>query len=152
MRDWSKTLRHASFRGVSFWVEADDFAGGKRIARHEYAGGRRTYLEEMGLATAGYEVTAYLLGDAADVQAKQLAAACLASGPGRLVLPIDGGQMAYIEQFRRLRERDRMGYVAFGFSAVPLSNEAGASISVANVVIAVSTGIAAAARSFARLF
>lgn len=152
MRDWTKTLRRASYRGASFWVEDDVFTGGKRVALHEYAGGRYTYLEEMGLATSGYEVTAYLVGDRSDAQAARLAQAALAAGPGRLVLPIDSGQLAYVVDFQRRRSRDQAGYIAFSFMAIPIGNEAGAVLGVADMMAAVLGGIAAAAAAFGAFF
>lgn len=152
MRDWAKTLRRASFRGVDFWVEAEDYSGGKRLARHEYAGGRRTLLEEMGLATSAFDVTAYLIGDASDLQAHRLTQAAQAAGPGRLVLPMDGGRLAYVENFRRTRFRDRAGFIAFEFTAIPYSNETGGSLGVGDLSAAVLDGISAAARGFGPFF
>lgn len=152
MRDWEKTLRRASYRGVSFWVDAEDYNSGKRLAIHEYAGGRQSYIEEMGLKTSNIEVTAYLIGDAADIESLSLQAACQAAGPGMLVLPVDGMLMAYVEDFRRMREKDRAGYIAFSFRAVPMNNETGASIGIADVTSAVSTSFDSASVSFAGLF
>lgn len=152
MRDWAKTLRRASFRGVDFWVEAEDYSGGKRLARHEYAGGRHTFLEEMGLATSAFEVTAYLIGDASDLQARWLTQAAQAAGPGRLVLPMDGGQLAYVEDFRRSRMRDRAGFIAFDFTAIPFSSAAGASLGAGDLAAAVLTGLSAASRGFGLFF
>ncbi len=152
MRDWGSALRRASFRGVSFWVEYDDLSGGKRLARHEYAGGRRTRMEEMGLKTPSFSVTAYLLGDASDVSASLLSSACLAAGPGRLVLPMDAGQLAYVEDFHRSRERDRRGYVAFEFTAIPASGEVLPSLSLADVDTTFLTALSVAASAFGRLF
>ncbi|MBB4952767.1 prophage DNA circulation protein [Agrobacterium vitis] len=152
MRNWATTLRPASFRGVRFWVESEDFAGGKRMARHEYAGGRITYLEEMGLRTSSYGVTAYLLGDASDVTANLLATACLAPGPGLLVLPMDAPRLCYVEDFTRSRSRDRRGYVAFNFTATPLSNEVLPVLGLADVALSVATGLLAASAAMRRLF
>lgn len=152
MRNWAATLRKASFRGVSFFVESDDFAGGKRIARHEYAGGRFTYLEEMGLATSSIDVTAYLLGDDCDTAARRLIDACQAAGPGRLVLPVDAGKLVHVENFSRVHERDRRGYIAFGFTAVPVGNQPGAVLGVGDVAQVFGGGIAAAARAFGGMF
>ncbi|NGO64192.1 hypothetical protein G6N76_10935 [Rhizobium daejeonense] len=152
MRDWAKTLRRASYRGVPFWVDMDEFSGGKRLARHEYAGGRTTYLEEMGLATPAYDVTAYLVGDLSDVQAKALEAACNAAGPGRLVLPMDGGQLAYVEGFRRSRFKDQRGYIAFAFTAIPAGNMPGAILGVGDVTAAVLGTLSLAAAAFGGFF
>ncbi|MGO7565260.1 DNA circularization N-terminal domain-containing protein, partial [Rhizobium johnstonii] len=57
MRNWQKTLRPASYRGVSFLVDYDDLSGGKRLALHEYDGGRSTTVEELGLRTSVFDVT-----------------------------------------------------------------------------------------------
>lgn len=152
MRDWGSTLRRASFRGVSFWVDHEDLSGGKRLARHEYAGGRRTRMEEMGLKTPSFGVTAYLLGDASDVSSALLSAACLADGPGRLVLPMDAGQLAYVEDFHRSRERDSRGYVAFEFTVVPAGGEVLPSLSLADVDTAFFGAFSVAASAFGRLF
>ncbi|WLR92945.1 DNA circularization N-terminal domain-containing protein [Shinella zoogloeoides] len=152
MRDWTKTLRRASFRGVSFWVEAEDLAGGKRLARHEYAGGRTTYLEEMGLATPDFSVTAYLVGDDSDARAILLTQAAQTPGPGRLVLPMDRGQMAYVEGFRRSRSRDRAGYIAFDFTAIPLSTSGGSMLGVADMTTAVLSNLSGASAGFGGFF
>lgn len=152
MKDWAARLRKASFRGVDFWVDAEDFSAGKRIARHEYASGRYTYLEEMGLATAAYDVTAYLIGDDSDSASQSLTSACLAAGPGRLVLPIDAGQLAYIEGFRRSRVRDRRGYIAFDFTAIPFSGQPGGALGVGDLNALVASGLGPAAGVFASIF
>lgn len=133
MRNWAATLRKASFRGVSFFVDVDEFSGAKRIAKHEYAGGRDYYLEEMGHAVPAINVTAYLLGDQSDAQALSLQRACLAAGPGRLILPIDSGRLARIESFSRVRERDRRGYIAFSFTAIPESNQPGGTLGLGDI-------------------
>ncbi|MFK0336777.1 DNA circularization N-terminal domain-containing protein [Agrobacterium deltaense] len=152
MRDWASTLRPASFRGVRFWVDYEELTGGKRLARHEFAGGRRTKMEEMGLKTPSFSVTAYLLGDASDVEAAALSTACNAAGPGRLVLPIDAGQLAYIEDFRRSRERSRRGWISFEFTVVPASGEILQSLGIVNVDTSFAGLLSVAASAFGRMF
>lgn len=144
MRNWAATLRKASFRGVDFYVDVDDFGGGKRIARHEYAGGLNYYLEEMGHAIPAINVTAYLLGDVSDAQALNLQRACLAAGPGRLVLPIDSGRLARVENFSRVREKDRAGFIAFGFTAIPEAIQPGLVLGLGNIRSILSGAVAQA--------
>lgn len=141
MRDWPKTLRRASYRGVPFWVEFDELSGGKRLALHEYAGGRQTVVEELGLMTSAFDVTMYVVSDEADTEAKSLTTAFLADGPGYLILPIDGGMMATAHSFRRAREKNRNGYIGFDVTFIPFSNEGGASLSIANVNVAATLNI-----------
>lgn len=152
MRDWAKTLRRASYRGVPFWVDYDDFNGGKRLARHEYAGGRVTLIEEMGLATADIEVTAYLVGDASDLESTVLGAALLAPGPGMLVLPISPAQLATAESFRRSQEKDRRGYIAMSIRFVPHGNTPIPGIGISDVLAAVSNNLPGAISGLSRLF
>ncbi|MDI7864293.1 DNA circularization N-terminal domain-containing protein [Rhizobiaceae bacterium n13] len=152
MRDWAKTLRRASYRGVEFWVEFEDLSAGKRLALHEYAGGRQTVVEELRLATPAYGLTIYLVSDLADIEAQALSAAMLADGPGYLMLPIDGGMMATAQDFRRSRGKDRHGYISFDVTFVPTFGPGGAALSVGDVASAVAAGFAAAAAQFAKLF
>lgn len=141
MRDWAKTLRRASFRGVPFWVETDGLSGGKRLALHEYAGGRHTVVEELGLMTSAFDVTMYVVSDLADLEAKVLTAAFQADGPGYLVLPIDGGMLATAQAFRRSRDKSRNGYIAFDVTFIPFFNDGGLVLSIANVSLAATLNI-----------
>jgi len=109
-------------------------------------------MEEMGLKTPSFSVTAYLLGDTSDVSATLLSTACTAAGPGRLVLPIDAGQLAYIEDFHRSRERDRRGYIAFDFVAIPASGEILPLLGIVDVDTAFLGLVSDAASAFGRLF
>jgi prophage DNA circulation protein len=152
MRDWRKTLLPASFRGVPFHVQGEDLSGGRRLAKHELAGGEATLVEDIGRSTKTHDVTAYLIGDTADVKALALQAACDTAGPGMLVMPMDGGRMAHAEGFRRSREKDKAGYVAFDVAFIPVGSLPVASLSVGDVSAAVATGFAVAASAFASLF
>lgn len=152
MRNWAATLRKASFRGVAFLVDVDDFSGGKRIARHEYAGGLNYYLEEMGHAIPAINVTAYLLGDDSDAATLNLQRACLAAGPGRLVLPIDSGRLARVENFSRVREKDRRGYIAFGFTAIPESSQPGSTLGLGDIRSILSGALVSAFPALASVF
>ena len=124
MRDWAKTLRRGS----------------------------KSIIEEMGLKTAAFEVTAYLAGDTADIQAAALKAAFLAEGPGLLVLPTMAATMAHVEDFRRLFAKDQLGYIAMGFRAIPMSNTAGSLPTPGDVLSAVAANLASAAVDFSRIF
>ena len=151
-RDWMKTLRRASFRGVSFHVESDTDDGGKRLGLHEYAGGTSTLAEEMGVKTERISVTAYLTTDTADSRAAALRIACLAGGPGLLILPMDAPRLVHVEDFSRLRERDRLGYVAFGITAIPAGGTGIAALGLGDLAGAFTSGLGAAASAFARMF
>ncbi len=151
-RDWRKTLQPASFRGVPFLVDGEDLSGGRRLAKHTYAGGEATKPEDMGKAVESFDVTGYLLGDDADLKAKAIQAACSVAGPGMLIMPMDGGMMAYAEGFRRTRQRDRIYYIRFDVTFVPDGALPVAPLSIGDVSATVAAGISLAASGFSRLF
>lgn len=152
MRDWRNTLRLASFRGAPFWVDSEDLSGGRRLALHEYAGGEETLIEDLGKQTKNHDVTAYLVSDTADIQALALQAVCDVPGPGMLIMPMDGGGVAHVQSYRRSREKDRAGYVAFDITFIPAGNLPIAALTIGDVSAAVATGISSAASAFASLF
>lgn len=129
MRDWSRALFPASFRGVPFWVEADEERGGRRIVTHEFPMRDEPFNEDLGQKAAFFSVTAYLVSDMADAEAAALAAACRTRGPAVLVLPMHGPLTARCVDFRRARERDRAGYVAYDLEFV----REGATVAIASV-------------------
>ncbi len=152
MRDWRKTLLPASFRGVPFWIDGEDLSGGRRLAKHEYAGGETTIVEDLGRATNSFDVTGYLVGDDADLKAKAIQAACGLAGAGLLIMPMDGGMMANAEGFRRTRERDKANYIRFDVTFVPSGALPIAALSIGDVSAVVASGISSAASAFSRLF
>ncbi|WFS01589.1 DNA circularization N-terminal domain-containing protein [Rhizobium tumorigenes] len=152
MRDWTKTLLSANFRGVPFYVESDEFSGGRRLAVHEVAGGEESLVEDLGAVTRTFDITAYTVGDLADIQGLALNSALSVVGPGFVILPIDGGFMAHVQTFRRSRQKDRAGYIAFDVTFIPAPGFSGATLSVGNVSTAVATDIGLAASAFSRLF
>ncbi len=152
MREWTKTLLSASYRGVGFYVEREDVSGGRRAAIHEFAGGEVSVIEDQGRRTRLFDVAAYVTGDAADGRAHRLAAALDTAGPGMLVLPIDPGQMVHILEWRRMRERDRNGFVAIDFRAAAALPASVSGLTIGDVGAAFSTGLALATSAFGRLF
>lgn len=152
MRNWLKTLLPASFRGVPFHVETDDVHGGRRLVIHEYAGSESALIEDMGRLTSNFSVTAYVIGDLADIRSTALLRACSQPGPGFLMLPIGGGMSAHLEEFTRTRERDRLGYISFDMRFVPASETAGSVLSLGDISAVFSGGIATAALGLAGLF
>lgn len=145
-------MRRASFRGVPFWVEADVSDGGKNLARHEGAAIFNPRVEEMGARAAAFTVTAYLTGDTADLQAQALMAACKMPGAGLLRLPIDGAQSVLIEDYSRLRERDKAGYIAFGMTAVPAGADFVPALSLGDLSVSFSVSLGPASLSLSVFF
>lgn len=116
-RDWTKTLRLASYRGVKFWVEKDQIETGRRLVIHEFPNKDKPYVEDMGRKTKLVHITGYLLSDNADREADALIAACERGGAAALVLPTNRLR-AHCDTCARDFQKDKLGYVAFGMDFV----------------------------------
>jgi prophage DNA circulation protein len=152
MRDWTKTLRPASFRGVPFKVETEGLAGGGRhVAVHEYVRSEEISTEDMGRKAKRYRVSAYIANDLADVHGAALVAALTQPGSGTLMLPVLGPVEVMISgDISTNHSKDRLGYIGIDFEAV----EAGGaslfpSLPLGNRLAASSAGsIAGLARTY----
>lgn len=102
-------LRDASFRGVSFWVDNDKGAYGRRLVVHEFAGRDDPYLEDMGEKAATFSVKAYLPCDMAGAK-DALVAACTAGGSAILVLPAEAPQLVKCSSITVTRSKDKTGW------------------------------------------
>jgi len=119
MRDWTQTLRPASFRGVPFHVEQEGFSGGRNVVTHEYVNSEEVISEDKGRKARRYRVTAYIANDLADVHGAALVAALTASGAGVLVLPMQGPVDVMISgDITTTHAKDRLGYIGIEFEAV----------------------------------
>jgi prophage DNA circulation protein len=113
MRDWSKAFLRASFKGVPFWVDSEGEDGGRRISIQHVAYGETPITEDFGSRERVFPISAYVASDVADAEGRRLSTALGSTGPGRLVLPMEGGMLAHAVSFRRDRRKDQGGYLAF---------------------------------------
>lgn len=149
-RDWLKTLHPASFKSVPFQTERDEEEGGRRIVSHEFPNRDDPFNEDLGEAKREYDVTAYLASDTADAQADALSRVCSARGAGVLVLAMQGSITVRCLHFRRSRDKDRAGFVAYTMKFVREGAVSGlfSIASLANLVFAAADAIAPALSGF----
>ncbi len=111
MRDWPRTLRPASFRGVSFKVEAEELSGGGRnTVTHEFVRSEEVLSEDMGRKGQKFKIKGYVVGDVADVEAQAVIAACCAPGAALLVRPMLGAIMVLCTDVSVTSSKDRLGF------------------------------------------
>lgn len=149
MTSWRANLRPASFRGVAFLVEGSDFAGGRRIALHEYPQRDEPFAEDLGRGSRRYSISAVLIGDDYMTRRDALVAALETSGPGTLVDPYRGSLTVQVETFAvsELRDEGRMARIQMQFvEAGPLLYPSAAT-STAGTVRGGAAGLLAAAQS-----
>lgn len=121
----------ASFRGVTFFVEASDISAGRRVVTHQYPQRDEPFTEDLGRAARVFSLSAFVLGDDCIEQAQALRDAIEQPGPGTLVHPEfgelqviaqPGGSMSF-DQARR-RVRFSLSFVEAGLNAFPESGRA----------------------------
>jgi prophage DNA circulation protein len=140
MRDWTKTLSGASFRGVPFQVEKATLPkSGRAVAVHRFVKSEEHATEDMGRLPREFRVTAYLASDAADAETMGLLEACSAIGPGLLALPFFEPGMVRCTSCGPSYEKTKLGFVGFdlefieagqdgaGFPALPIGDRIAAS-------------------------
>ncbi len=111
--DWVKTLRRASYRGASFFVQGDDIQYGRRIKVHEFPNRDRPYPEDLGEKAIEVSVTAYVASDTVIADKDRLVKACRQRGAGTLVLPTEGSMKMLAYHCARKHDKDKLGYIAF---------------------------------------
>ncbi len=124
---WRDELRPASWRGLPCFVEDAEASGGRRLVVHEYPLRDEPFPEDMGRATRGWAVTAFLLGSDVLSQARAFADALEAPGAGTWVDPWRGDVQAVVKDFswsQRSAEggiaRFRVSFVEAGAAAYPV--------------------------------
>lgn len=118
MFDPTATLWPASYKGVPFRVEQDSIDDGRRLAVHQFPHIDDPFVEDMGRKAGSFEITAYVVGEAATAQSGSLKALALRKGAGPLVLPLDGVIQAHLQDVKRAFAKDKLGYVAFTLTFV----------------------------------
>lgn len=124
MRNWTKTLPNASFRGAPFFVESEEVGNaGRRVAVHEFAKSDEHATEDMGRNTRHFKFDAYIVGDAADTDAQAFIELCSAGGDGLLVLPVLGRATVKCTGCTATSEKGRLGHVKLGLEFVESGND-----------------------------
>ena len=91
-----RILIGGSFRGVPFFVESHDRAGGRRIVTHEFAQNDLPAHDDMGAKAKSFRVQAYVLGvDYIAHRDALLAALDSDAGPGELIHPYLGPKRVF---------------------------------------------------------
>lgn len=105
---WREKMRPAKFRGLSFFVEASELEGGRRLVVDQFPHRDDPFARDMGRAARRFSVDGYVLGADYLDQKQQLQTALEIAGPGELDHPYYGVKRVAVESYR-LRESSREG-------------------------------------------
>ncbi|WP_315728750.1 DNA circularization N-terminal domain-containing protein [Bradyrhizobium sp. SZCCHNS2015] len=112
-RDWLSTLWPASYKGVPFYFETDEEEGGRNPIIHRLVNRDDPFIEDLGEEPRFYSGAAYVHGDDVDAQAVALKETLSTRGAGTLVLPLFGPVQVQALPWKRVHEKDKLGYCAF---------------------------------------
>jgi prophage DNA circulation protein len=130
--DWKANLRRvtingrnligASFRGVPFFVDADERGGGRRGIVHEFPLSDDAFVEDLGRKSRSFHFEGYVVGDDYIAQRDALLTAAEdVEGPGELVHPQYGvKQVICLDvKVRHTRTEGRIATIALEFAETP---------------------------------
>lgn len=110
-----RQLIGASFRGVPFFVESSERAGGRRTVTKELPFRDEPHVEDLGRAARTFPMEGYVLGDDYLAQRDALISALEDSaGPGLLVHPTYGQRQVICTGFRVRESKREGGLATFG--------------------------------------
>lgn len=119
---WKNNLRPASFRGVSFWVDGHEMAGGRRTVTHQYPFRDEPFTEDLGRSAKGFGVKAYIAASIRDPDYMPARDALIQAldefGPGELIHPYLGSIRVQCTTYIEGEEKDRGGIAFFQLSFV----------------------------------
>ena len=149
MRDWTKTLPDASFRGFPFHTKREELPqSGRHVALHEFVKAEDHATEDMGRKARRFRVNGYVVGDDADSQALALVELCSQPGDGQLVLPLLGYLTVKCDNCSCSMEKDELGRIHFVLDLHEAgNNSAFVSVSIGDRIAASLMGGMAAAVS-----
>lgn len=110
-RDWR--WKPARFGGASFFVDTQELQEGRRLVVHEYPGGERYDIEDMGRAATRLEITAYFVSETADTDSAAFIALLELGVPQLLSIPMFGARMFRAESWRPTWGRAVLNFVGF---------------------------------------
>lgn len=109
---WSQTLLDASFRGVTFDVQAEDLEGERAFAQHGVPYRNGDELEDLGRGARQFPMRAVLWGDDYETALQALLRALDAAGPGELIHPIYGSLTVLAARWKVSHQSEPRDYAA----------------------------------------
>ncbi len=116
MADWKDSLRPASFRNVSFYVERAETSGGRRSVTHEFPNKEIPFTEDVGRKAKDILLEAFCIGpDYMDFR-DGLMTVLDKPGPGVLIHPYYGEMTLSVKTWRLTESRDDGGMAKFSIT------------------------------------
>ena len=108
---WRDNLRQGSFRGVEFFTEDVQTAGGRRAVHHQFPNREKPYAEDMGRAARVYTIQGHVIGDNYFETKTRLLEVFEKKGPGELIHPYYGSLFVQVAEVN-VSESNQEGAIA----------------------------------------
>jgi prophage DNA circulation protein len=119
MTTWRDSLLPASFRGVSFFVDAAGVPVGRKGQLHEYPKRDEPYFEQMGKQAQVHKLTAFVIGPDCFEHRDKLLEALEKEGAGELVHPWLGRMQVQTGECELQHDRREGGMARFDLTFYP---------------------------------
>jgi prophage DNA circulation protein len=110
---WKDELRPASFRGVTFFVKALSFTGGRRTVLHEFPEKDDPITEDMGGIAKEFTIDGFVIGDNYTQDRDALIRVLDQYGPGVLIHPTIGELNVAVGRYTVREQTDDGGMAVF---------------------------------------
>lgn len=120
-----RQLQAASFRGVPFFVPAEEESGGRKIVVHEFPSSDKRFVEDLGKLLPSFRVTALVAGLDVMQKRNRLVAALSQPGPGPLVHPYLGPVICAVAGYSASTTISDLGQVVIDIEFVATAEPTG---------------------------
>lgn len=153
MSNWRPKQGAARFRGVPFFVDAGEQAGGRQTVVHEFPFAKGApFTEDLGLKPRPFSVEGYVLGDDYETKRDNLLTALEAEGSGELIHPYFGTRRVAVVNYRLRQAREAGGLAQFSIEFQETTAEPEQPTAAADGAQAVTASAAAAKTSIGAQF
>ena len=114
-----ENYERARFKDAPFWVESYDEDAGRRQSIQRFPGDVYTNVQDLGLESSSFSVSAFLVGEHYDSELLWLKGRLTEGGPGELVLPWRAPfTVTIVDKIKVSEVKGTRGYATITFSCV----------------------------------
>lgn len=150
---WRDSARPASFRGVPFYTDANERAGGRQVVAHDFPFSENpNFIEDLGKKGRKFNVEGYVLGVDYETARDRLIAALEVPGPGELNHAQFGVVRVAVASYRTRETRTEGGIASFSIEFLETTAAASNPTAAVNTASALTAAATAAKNALSLTF
>lgn len=115
---WKDRYLQGSINDIEIYIDAHELSGGRRSVNHEYPFRDENYVEDLGLKTRSFDITAYVIEPNYFQKRDAVIAELEAGSVIQLTHPYLGSKTVRCTDFRLREDRKKGGYAEFAISFI----------------------------------